>query len=330
MDVIGAENLINISESYGTRISTCFKGLSIYVINNAIVSGNPPLIFCFNHDGVLSYIIDESTNYEHTVTAINFNRDLVISPRIKYNNCALLNNLWCDNYFHWICESLPRLFILERHGFKGGFVVPAGKHYVKTSLLLCGITEDRIIEYDIPYVAEKLWITDKFAYTKLTEYHSLIGALRRKLTSPINRRLKKHSGLRVYIKRTHKRRVANEDDLLSLINRYDFVTLTMEGMDLRDQIELMVNADVLLAPHGAGMVNCLFMPRNSLVIELFSPFYVNPTCMPIISYLNHRYYMVCEKELKHHTAKIQSKDLNDSDIYADIDLIGQILKVELT
>jgi capsular polysaccharide biosynthesis protein len=47
-------------------------------------------------------------------------------------------------------------------------------------------------------------------------------------------------------------------------------------MSFREQVGALAGAEVVLAPHGAGLSNLVFARPDAKVIELFSPRYVNP------------------------------------------------------
>ena len=103
-------------------------------------------------------------------------------------------------------------------------------------------------------------------------YLFLINLLREKMLKNIGRSGDANS--RVYIARKNARNgrnIVNESQLAKLLGDYGFEAYEFENMQLKDQIAVTANANWLIGPHGAGFVHTLFMPRNSNVIELFSP-----------------------------------------------------------
>ena len=46
------------------------------------------------------------------------------------------------------------------------------------------------------------------------------------------------------------------------------------GGTAREQAQLMATHGVLVSPHGAGLVNIMYMPPNSAIIELF-PYHID-------------------------------------------------------
>lgn len=78
------------------------------------------------------------------------------------------------------------------------------------------------------------------------------------------------------IKRLGKRKLLNHDEVAEMV-RTEFSSdaslneVTLEGKSGKEQVELFMKVDVLLAAHGAGMTNLIFMVPDSFVFELFPP-----------------------------------------------------------
>lgn len=78
----------------------------------------------------------------------------------------------------------------------------------------------------------------------------------------------------VVVRRKQKRRlVLNNDELVATIRRDVGVAVKevdWEGMPLRDQLQLAINAFMVIGTHGNGHVWDCFMPQNSGMVELSS------------------------------------------------------------
>lgn len=79
------------------------------------------------------------------------------------------------------------------------------------------------------------------------------------------------------IKRCHNRCLTNHGDLVKLLKQSGFPVreAAMETLSFKDQINLMHNTFLLIAPHGSGTVNMIFMPRGSAVLELYPKGFYN-------------------------------------------------------
>jgi capsular polysaccharide biosynthesis protein len=67
----------------------------------------------------------------------------------------------------------------------------------------------------------------------------------------------------------------NEDDVIAALTRMDFRSVQLESMPLKQQIGLFQNAEVIVAPHGAGLANLVYAQPGCKLIELHTDSYVN-------------------------------------------------------
>ena len=77
---------------------------------------------------------------------------------------------------------------------------------------------------------------------------------------------------RIYISRdlTMKKKILNENKLVSLLNKYDFKRVFAEKLSFKEQVELFHSAKIIISPIGAGLSNIIFSD-NLKVIELMPP-----------------------------------------------------------
>ena len=76
--------------------------------------------------------------------------------------------------------------------------------------------------------------------------------------------------------RPNTRRYVQEAALLPHLERQGFVRFDPGAVSVQEQIDTFAAADVVVAPHGAGLVNLNFAPEGVRVLELFAPRYLNP------------------------------------------------------
>lgn len=80
----------------------------------------------------------------------------------------------------------------------------------------------------------------------------------------------------ILIKRLGKRKLLNHDEVLkSLQNEFgselNLREVSVEQYSGREQIELFMNIDIVVAAHGAALTNIIWMVPQSFVYELFPP-----------------------------------------------------------
>ena len=73
---------------------------------------------------------------------------------------------------------------------------------------------------------------------------------------------------RLYVKRTSRRRIVNEDEVLVTLERHGFSEVSNEGLSVSEQIALFAKAEAVIGVHGAGLANAVFSPPGTLLIEL--------------------------------------------------------------
>jgi capsular polysaccharide biosynthesis protein len=87
------------------------------------------------------------------------------------------------------------------------------------------------------------------------------------------------------------RRITNEKEMESILERHGFEIHFFENYDLKKQIELMSETKHLLAVHGAGLTNMLFMKEGGKVLELRNAGDAHNNCyFSLAAALGHDYY----------------------------------------
>jgi capsular polysaccharide biosynthesis protein len=79
---------------------------------------------------------------------------------------------------------------------------------------------------------------------------------------------------RIYISRKGRRCITNEDELITLLKKFDFVIIEDKPRTVTEQISLYYNASFIIGPHGASFSNIIWCEPGAHLLELFSPNYV--------------------------------------------------------
>ena len=115
------------------------------------------------------------------------------------------------------------------------------------------------------------------------------------------------------------RRIINEDELKSLLIKYNFKFLKLSDFKIQDQIKIFYSAKTIIGNHGAGFTNILFCKRNANIVEFVNPHTSNLT-RNICSHLNLNYFKMNCKVVGKNT-----KDQNNN-IRINIKKLDKILK----
>jgi capsular polysaccharide biosynthesis protein len=75
---------------------------------------------------------------------------------------------------------------------------------------------------------------------------------------------------KVYITRKNakSRKIINEDELIPILLEANFKIVDMDLIGLKEQIEIMCDASMLISLHGAGLTHMLWMKKSASVFEI--------------------------------------------------------------
>lgn len=184
---------------------------------------------------------------------------------------------WCTDlyskaFYHWVAETLPRIFLLT-------LLHPGGVKIVFPGILS-----------EIPYVRDSLTLFPEVQVTYLSKSKvsrfqelgwvspmgepyqfnpTLMRQLRRRFATLLGSEARP-GWRRTYISRAkaNRRVVKNEQELEKVLAQFGFETRYMEELTLKEQMTICSESQILLGLHGAGLANMLFLPAGAFVIEL--------------------------------------------------------------
>lgn len=175
------------------------------------------------------------------------------------------------NWYHWLIETAGRIPAAQCIPDFGSLniLVPPGltqnHHDVLTAL---GVDPARLVVFDgNPTRFEELYLPS-FASMRGSYHPVALSVLRSKLAASLD--LPKSGRRRLYLSRADAaiRRVANESEILDGIGPLGFEKFALADRSLREQAVGFAEAEIIIAPHGAGLANLLFARPGTLVIEL--------------------------------------------------------------
>lgn len=147
---------------------------------------------------------------------------------------------------------------------------PFGGDYEKEYLELFGLNPDKLIDSQKYKV-----ISPRFLMANGTSWHpnlddilSMKNLIERKF-QPI-----KTKPNRIYISRAGRRKIINEDELITLLKKFDFEIIEDKKRTVKEQISIYGNASFIIGPHGASFANIIWCSPQTHLFELFSCNYV--------------------------------------------------------
>ena len=196
------------------------------------------------------------------------------------NACSLVN--YCRGYSHWLFDCLTRVegleYYQEQTGVKPTLIVDSHlPKWKQESLLLLGYQPDECLRWEHSRLKVKRLVVSSFRNGQRLVSPSACRWLRQRFYSNLPPESSLSCSPRVYISRPQSagRHVINEDEVLQALAPWGFKTYTLEKMSFAHQVRLFSQAEMVVAPHGAGLANIVFAENLSGVIEIFGAC-VNP------------------------------------------------------
>jgi capsular polysaccharide biosynthesis protein len=204
--------------------------------------------------------------------------------KVKYceGTYLLAHDMWSGNYYHWMCEALPRLLIMSKEFTGAKVIVPnvyKNKSYITESLKVLGL--------------HIFWAEDKISY----KYQNLVTVvtnppwgnpvpeleiqLKNDLLNSLGIYSQQTAARKVFISRARaeRRNIANENEIVPLLQQHGYEIVYCEDLSFTEQVKLFADTVSLISLHGAGLTNILFMPAGSRVLEIRdSNWKTNPLC----------------------------------------------------
>lgn len=177
---------------------------------------------------------------------------------------------WANNYFHWMTEMLPRIMAMKHQHPFIPVVIPS--FYLKCPFILESLDLLKIDfkTFDVRHTLkiDRLYASAIPHVGRFNE--GLMHFFRNKMLVSIASQA--HPFRCIYITRGKARRrgVSNEKAVFELLKEKGFEKIVLEDLPLKNQVKLFQEARVVVASHGAGLANCMFMQKEQTVIELKS------------------------------------------------------------
>ncbi|MDY7023884.1 MAG: glycosyltransferase family 61 protein, partial [Cyanobacteriota bacterium] len=245
---------------------------------------------------------------------------------------AFLSVRWGNGgYFHWMFDVIARLHLVQRISQSQNIKIDkfVFSHCPNQSQINCleilGIAAEQILEsFEYPYLKAKQVIVPNIVQEfGISEWkcHYLKQAFLNQTIPP-----KIPGYRRIYIDRNQAnyRKVLNNQQVVQLLERYGFQRLHLETLSIVEQAYYLNAAEVVVAPHGAGLTNLVFCDARTKVIEIFSPGYITPLYwfLSTICQLEH-YYLIGERLPEDDDPKINPVT---RDIHVNLLQLEQLLK----
>ena len=188
------------------------------------------------------------------------------------NTYLLVHHPWFM-YYHWLCESIFRVWmvkdaigtltlILPEEYKNYDFVMSSLEPFVFKSIYYIARGKSLLVRNIwIPQIKTKLESYDQAALIEVRNFYIHLAARVKKIN--------KNLGEKIYISRSKagRRKVINEDGVVAVLLKYNFVIVNNEDYSFFEQVSIYSHARCLVSIHGSGLTNMIFMEPFSTVLE---------------------------------------------------------------
>ena len=204
---------------------------------------------------------------KHWITGVQTRREpLVCQPG---RAPLIATDKFSNGYFHWVTETLPRLWWLRDQLGTLELLLPAFARqspYMGESLALFPDLATKIADAKTRWRLDSALLVPALAPT---------GNFRPQFVVEVGAAWRIRSGARapyrkLYVSRSKaaRRRISNEAELVKVLKGQGFETVNLEGKPFADQVKLLAETSHLISNHGAGLTNLLFMVPGTRVTEV--------------------------------------------------------------
>jgi len=235
----------------------------------------------------------------------------------KINKIIFITNSNSHNFFHWFLDVFQKLELINQNKefiLKNDIkiVIPHiySDYYVKKSLEV----------YDLDFYLQKknelILMKESIFIPNLAP----TGNYRKKLVLKLSDRLRNYwidkinynkNFERIYVtrKNSYKRKLLNEDKIISILLEHKFKIVDFDKLSFLEQLSYALNTKILASIHGAALTHMLWIKPKSKVLEIRSRNNSHDNCYySLASDLGHDYYYF----------KADKANIGISDHYSDL------------
>lgn len=222
---------------------------------------------------------------------------------------------WSQNYYHWLMDYLPQIRALEQYTDERGeeptiLLAHSPPQWLQDSLRILGYGPSDWIEWNGGVVnIDRLVLSTHTRYSVLQSTRAVKWLVDRIRTErPALFDADDNSRSRIYISRSDadQRHVANDSEVLDHLEKHGFKRYVLSELTFEEQISLFSNAEAIIGPHGAGLVNMIFADSPH-VVEIFGE-YTNPCYYCLATGLGYEYTSIVA-------------ETQDEEIVVDVDTV---------
>jgi capsular polysaccharide biosynthesis protein len=202
---------------------------------------------------------------------LSFYKKIFLRKTVKIKgDCIVGHNSYYQNYYHWLLEAMPRLFLLKDKAPELTLILNSkAPNFIKQYVSFFEFKEIVYIEDDkIAYVDKIMFTT--FTARGLAMHEPIIRNMVKWLFEINDITQNSNQSKKIFITRKNvkHRRLINQDEVIAYLITKGFEIVTLEDLTIKEQMQLFADSKYVIGTQGAGMANMIYSTQGKLLITI--------------------------------------------------------------
>ena len=201
----------------------------------------------------------------------SFYKKLLFNKILKIDGlCAVVHNSYFQNYYHWLLEAVPRLYLLKDRAHDLKLILNASSpDFIKQYISLFGfkeviyVTDDQLVKASCVLFPT---FTSRGLAMNEPVIRDMVAWLLEKNNIPILQVATKD--IFITRKSAKYRRLLNEAEIINYLAANGVEIVTLENLTVKEQMALFVNTRNVIGTQGAGMANMIYSIHAKTLITI--------------------------------------------------------------
>lgn len=220
------------------------------------------------------WVVKESvySMFEPSKQVLSFYKK-VLRNKVKYisGDCLVAHNAYYENYFHWLLEIMPRLYVFREQAKDLTLIITDFKlpHFAQEFIQIFGFKDVVYLKEDELAKVERLHFATHFS-RGLAFNPAVTLEMRDWLQSKMLRSDRPSAGEKIFISRKNAvfRKTLQEDVLYDFLKERGFVKYDLQQPSIQEQADFFKDAKYIVGSHGAGFTNMVYSNNCKLVLDI--------------------------------------------------------------
>jgi len=234
----------------------------------------------FGHSGCVSYdnhpLLDTACSIYRLYSPIRSVDSVFLKHKNMKGSYTSIIHIHKNNFYHWLIESIPRFYGISKiNEIKINLIIPRKTPQWQYEILKIFLDK----RFNLVYIKDnEVWELEKFYFSSF--FHiDCSGYIPQKMLNFVKNKVFNYYNIdntiknkRIFISRNKKgsRKLLNEDEVMSLLEKYNFEKVHPEELPYKEQVELFSSASIIVAVSGAALSNLIFA-ENLKIVLFYNP-----------------------------------------------------------